>query len=730
MTRARLAALVVLCLLASACESLVEIRVQDIDLEPVDAFAQTIVYAADGSEIATFRFEHREPVEREDLPDVLVDAVVAAEDRRFWDHPGIDPRAIVRAWVANREAGEIVQGGSTITQQLIKITYFPDPENTLERKAIEAHLAWQLEQTATKDEILTDYLNTVYFGSGAYGIEAAARTYFGVTTSELTLPQAALLAGLIRSPETTSPYRDPDLAVAERRRVLDDMVEVGAITREERDAVAVAPLGVVPPPEPPPTRFPYFVEYVKRHLIGDERFGYDEESRWRQLYGGGLRIHTTIDPVLQAHAEQAAHELFSSASDPEVAIAVVRPATGEVVATVGGRDFATSQFDLATQAHRQPGSTFKVFALAAALSRGWRLDDTIESGPGTFDVGGEPWVVRSATSGPLTLREALVRSSNGAFARLGLELGPGAVEGMAHAMGVTSEIGSNPAIVLGGLTHGVSPLEMAGAFATLANGGVHVPPTPIARITDADGEVLWEPRRSPRVALDPATAWLVTDTLREAVERGTGQAARLDRPAAGKTGTVQDHTDAWFVGFTPELAAAVWMGYPDAPRPLVNIRGIPAVQGGDWPARIWRTFMTAALAGEPPRDFPYPDSLVETVLVDPLTGGLATPWCPVTEELTGLPGELPTFTCPVHTGPPPLGGDRATEPATPTTAPSAPPTAAPPLPAPTVTVPPPTTTPTPTPTPTPSPTPTPTPSAIPPGSVPEPPLGPVIVPGG
>ena len=674
----------------------------DIELDPAPQFEQSFVYAADGSLIATLRFNNREPVVFDDLPEHLIQAVISAEDRRFYEHDGVDPRAVARAWVANRRAGGIVQGGSTITQQLIKNRYFPEAQNTLERKSTEAHLAYELEQESTKEQILTDYLNTIYLGAGAYGIEAAAQTYFGVTTAELTVGQSATIAGLIRSPEADSPFDNPQGAVDERRRVTAQMTAEGYLARPDAVAINNQPLGVIPPPDPPSTRYPFFVELVKRTLVEDPTFGVDEPSRWQRLFGGGLRIQTTIDPELQAEAEAAATAYWDQPEDPEVAIAVVRPQTGDLVAMVGGRDFETNQFDLATQGRRQPGSTFKVFGLVAALNSGWRLDQTIQSGSGTFDLGsGDPWSVRSATSGRITLRQALVSSSNGAFARLALDMGPGAVERTAVAMGVTSEVGVNPSTVLGGLREGVSPMEMAGAYATLANNGVHATPRPVVEVTDRDGTVVWEPSELPRVAMDPQTAYLATSAMVDAVAEGTGQQASLgERPVAGKTGTVQNNADAWFVGFTPELSTAVWIGYPESREPLVNIHGEDVVQGGNWPARIWRNFMGDALRGEPIREFTPPAALVETVLVDPLTGGIATPYCPTTVELTGVPGELPTYTCPLHTAPPVVA------------APLPVPTSGP-VPVPTATgvpTPLPTTTATPTPTPTPSPTPTPVPT--------------------
>ncbi|HUH07224.1 MAG TPA: transglycosylase domain-containing protein [Egibacteraceae bacterium] len=639
-----------LCLLLSGCGQLVTVDTAPIDLKPIDTPEQSLVYAADGSLIATLRLDNREKVKREDLPDVLVDAVIAAEDRRFLSHDGVDLRAIARAALANQRAGHIVEGGSTITQQLIKNRYFPKAEETLERKALEAHLARNLEKDKTKDEILVDYFNTVYLGAGAYGIQAAARTYFGIDVAELDLAQAALVVGLIRSPESASPYEHPERAAAVRASVLGAMVEVGSIDADLARELAASPLGVQPKPPPPLTRFPYFVEHVKRALISDERLGPDEASRVRQLLGGGLRIHTTIVPDLQRKAEAAAAAFWSGPDDPEVSLAVVRPSDGHIVATVGGRDFAVSQFDLATQAQRQPGSIFKTFALVAALRSGAHPDDLYDSGSGLLSLGGrDTWRVRSQTAGKLSLREATVRSSNGAFARLALELGGARIAGQAGAMGVTSEVGDNPAIVLGGLREGVNPLDMASAYATLATGGVHIPATPVAWIENADGDLLWEPHDDPQIPVDPESAWVATDTLRQVIERGTGRRARLDRPAAGKTGTVQDYTDAWFVGYTPQLSTAVWVGYPNQRRPLVGIHGVSRVEGGTWPARIWREFMMAAHEGEPILEFPYPEHLQVTLEIDPTSGGLATQWCPLTKEVTGLRGELPGYFCPLHT---------------------------------------------------------------------------------
>ena len=621
--------------------------------KPSSVAEQTLVYASDGSVIATLRVQNRVTIDRDDVPQVLVDAVLGAEDRRFYRHDGIDVRAIARAALANQRAGTVVQGGSTITQQLVKNRYFRDAPQTLRRKSAEMRLALRVELERSKDEILTDYLNTIYLGEGAYGVQAAARHYFGIDAARLRLPQAALLAGLIRSPETNSPSRHPVAARAARRRALAGMVATGAIGPRRARWAAGQPLGVRARAASPTTRYPYFVEYVKRVLLANPALGPDEASRVSALYRGGLRIHTSIDPNLQAKAEAAASAHLPDNSDPEVAIAVIRPRSGRVVAAVGGRDFRRLQFDLATQAHRQPGSAFKTFALVAALRSGMRLDDLMDSGSATLlgSDGDDPWPVSSSTVGQLSLDRALALSSNGAFARLAVELGGPRIAEQAQAMGVTSDTGSNDAIVLGGLRHGVTPLEMASAYATLANTGIHVPPMPIVKITDAEGSLLWHPTPDPRVAVDPENSYLSTQALQEVVESGTGQAARLPRPAAGKTGTTQNYRDAWFVGFTPQLAASVWVGHT-RPRPMYDVHGVSRVEGGTFPARIWQSFMTAALAGKPVRPFPYPSRLAVTVRVDPASGLLAAPWCAPGVVHTALPKQLPTSSCPQPPPPP------------------------------------------------------------------------------
>ncbi|CAN5226397.1 hypothetical protein BH20ACT8_BH20ACT8_10030 [soil metagenome] len=436
-----------------------------------------------------------------------------------------------------------MQGGSTITQQLIKNRYFPDAQDTLERKADEAVLALELERVTDKDGILVDYLNTVYFGAGAYGVQAAALAYFGVDVDELELPQAALLVGLIRVPESASPHREPERALAERQRVLDALRDTGRVDAAAHAWSSAAPLGVLPPPTPPATRYPHFVAHVVRTLLEDETFGPDEATRVRRLYGGGLRVHTTIDPRVQGHAQEAAAAELGGPADPEVGIAVVDHRTGDLVAAVGGRDFTASQFDLATQARRQPGSAFKTFTLVTALRSGYRLDDQLDGSALVHErgTGSAPWRVRSAGGSP-TLAEATARSNNEAFARLRLALGPARVAQQARAMGVPGELGTNEAVLLGGLEEGVSPLAMATAYGSLANGGIRERPRAVTKITSAAGELLWQPATEPWVAADAATAYLATIAparRRRGRNRDRGQAGRSarrrqDRHVAGQ----------------------------------------------------------------------------------------------------------------------------------------------------------------------------------------------------
>lgn len=621
------------------------------------------ILASNGSVLATLFIENREPIGLSEISPTLRRAVLAIEDARFYAHRGYDAKAVVRAALANQRAGRTVQGGSTITEQYVKNLYFPDGRpRSLRQKVVEAELAWKLEQRRSKDQIFEAYLNTVYLGNGAYGVKAAAEQYFGREASSLTLSEAALLAGLIRSPERDNPRRSPEQALERRNRVIDRMAALRMIGPEESAATRSAPLGLVAPPVGDVVE-PHVVEYVKRAVLADPAFGHDETDRARFLFQSGADIRTTIDLGLQRLARRAVDSVLGRPGDPEAALVALDPRTGHVLAMIGGRDFAASQVNLALGADgggsgRQPGSAFKPFVLAAAFERGIRPNATYSSSPPVIRVSRtEVWRPENAEGrgyGPLNLTDATVHSVNAVFARLGMDVGPARVAGMARRMGITPTLTPHPSVSLG--SEEVSPLDMASAYATLANYGVHLGPTPILRAELPRGRQV-TPGTLVSRAMDPGTAWLVTDILRGVIERGTGTRAQLDRPAAGKTGTSQTYADAWFVGYTPDLVTAVWVGYPQGRVPMRSVHGI-RVFGGTFPAMIWRMFMQDALAGRPPLPLDPPASDMVEIAIDPATGLLAGPYCAGSQIVLVLRQLAPTGTCSPPPAPPaPLPAD-------------------------------------------------------------------------
>jgi membrane peptidoglycan carboxypeptidase len=664
----------------------------DLELIPRSPAVQSVVHDADGGTLAVLRREYREPVSLLAVPRHLVDAVLTAEDRRFYDHRGVDVRAVARAALANHTSGRAQQGGSTITQQLVKNLYLPEAERTSATKLREAVLARELERERTKADILEDYLNTVYFGEGAHGVQAAAWTYFRAEVSDLDLAQSALLAAVIRAPETLAPTRAAEAVRPRRDDVLRRMADAGLIGTDERDEAIAAPIEVHTRPPAPETREPHFVDLVVRTLLADPRFGATEAERATRLYEGGLQVHTTLRPQLQdlARATLAAH--LPDPDDPEAAIAVVDPATGHVLAATGNRAYDELQFDLATQARRQPGSTFKTFVLAGAVADGHPPATVLDGRQGVVEAaGGERWEVRNydrRNHRDITLAEATRTSVNAAFARLGHEVGIGRVAGLARAMGVRSPVPDDePQIAIGGGELAVTPLDLAAAYGTLANLGTHVPTTPVTRIEDAEGTTVWLPDTTGRPALPPSAAHVTTEVLREVVEAGTALAAQVPGwEVAGKTGTTSDHADAWFAGYTPVLSTTVWVGHAEGRVPLVDVAGVDRVTGGTLPARIFADFTTAALAEVEPVPFTLPDEEYELVDLDPATGLLAAAWCPGRTER--LPRVLvPRETCPEP--PPPSEPDPPTEPDPPPAsvarrepAPTTPPPATPPAPSP------------------------------------------------
>lgn len=648
----RAAGVLVIALVAAAC------AVEPIEDPGIGAGSLTsTVYAADGTALTDWHAgEDRVLVTYDDLPRHLVDAVVAIEDQRYWVHPGVDVRAVARAVQANLDAGEVVQGGSTITQQYVKNVLLT-PEVTLDRKMEEITLALGLEKTLTKQEILERYLNTSYFGNGAYGVGAAARRYFGVTPAALTLDQAALLAGLIRDPNALDPYQYPNAALARRETVLDKMVELGWLAAAEADAAAATPLDLLPTGAADRSLFPYFTDEVRRRLLAEPALGETAEERFALLNGGGLKIYTTIDPAAQMAAEAAVASVLPD-DGPSAALAAVDPRTGYVIALVGGADYydttdPVAQFNLATLGQRQPGSAFKPFALAAALAADIPLDTEFTGGRSvTVSTPGGAWRVENFNSlsyPDLTLLEATVFSVNVVYARLMEMVDPQAVADVAAAAGVTTPLEALPSLALG--AQEVTVLDMASGYATFAAGGLHIDPIFVTRIEDSDGRVIFEAVPTVERALDATVAEQVTAALAEVVRRGTGQEAKIGRPVAGKTGTSEGQYDAWFVGYTAELSAAVWVGFPQGDRPLEAPHTPYTITGGTWPAQIWARFATGALSGIPYRDLPDADTddLV-SVEIDLSTGYLAGPLCPRSHVATVHlhPDAVPTVTCPIH----------------------------------------------------------------------------------
>ena len=527
------------------------------------------------------------------------------EDRRFFEHRGIDVRGIARAVWQDLRNRAVVEGGSTITQQFVKNAYVKS-SRSFERKLKEAALAWQLEQQWPKDRILTAYLNTIYFGNGAYGIEQASRVYFRHRASSLTLAESALLAGIPADPARYDPAANPRQAKARRHTVLRAMLDQGDITRAEYWRADHEPL-----PEPADIRLPgiqgpapYFTNYVKQQLV--DAYG------TARVFGGGLRVRTSIDLGLQRIAREAIAKWLPEDDGPSAALVAVDPRDGRVLAMYGGRNFAESQFNLAVQGERQPGSAFKPFALAAALDQGISPTTSFVSAPVTISLGDRLWHVENyegSNLGTVDLETATTYSDNTVYAQLTELVRPQAVAAMARRLGIQSPIKGYFSVTLGG--EAVNPLEMARAYATFANGGQRVDGALMGNVPRAVLSI-GEKKNIPytREALGQNEAAIVNRLLQGVVESGTGKRAQLSdgRPVAGKTGTTENYGDAWFVGYTPQLAVAVWVGYPDRLRPMLDEYHGSPVAGGTFPAQIFKSFMEKALPklDAAPEAFPSP----------------------------------------------------------------------------------------------------------------------------
>jgi len=712
----------------------------EFDINIPEQAESSIVLASDGTLITTLVApENRTSARRlEEIPEIARNAVIAIEDERFYKHDGFDLKGILRAARSNLEAGGISQGGSTITQQYVKLAIIENVEQTASRKLEELWYATRLEDEYGKDFILLQYLNTVYFGHGAYGIKAAAQTYFNKDISEISINEAALLAGLLKAPSRYDPFRNYSQSLRRSHLVLDRMVANGFITPEQRDEATVSPPKLEEYKPRLETEYPagHFVEEVRKWFLENPAFGANRSIREMLLYEGGVRIETTIDLGLQAAAEKAVeNHLPANQNLPDASVVVIDPQTGQIIAMVGGRDFFAEEDDakvnLAIGNGRQAGSSFKPIGLAAALESGWEVTATYpapnvleffipgadkdnrvwwvsgglnghdadepkfekglmalfqflvreghieipedhtetieyrddpEDDPEFVDVRLNEWInnrkweysmnslfdyrIKMLEDVPgwswepiedtelipmdeppvVDLTRATRSSYNTVFAQLSMQMGAERVVNLARRLGVKSPVQPVNSNVLG--TSNVTLLDMASAYGTFANRGVYTPPSMVTRVTQMDGTPLWKWNRELERALDSKLVDQLTWVLEGTITEGTGHRAKIGRPAAGKTGTTQNYADALFVGYTPQIATAVWVGYPKGQIPMVPPLTERKVYGGTFPALIWKDVMLAAHADLPVKDFATPPASSTTTIPD--KGGLIMP------ELIGL----------------------------------------------------------------------------------------------
>ena len=606
-------------------------------LETIQPLQGTQVFDENDESISEYQVERRIFMPLPSIPRALRDALIATEDKRFYSHFGLDPIGILRALYQNYRRGRFAEGGSTITQQLTKVLFLT-PDKSLERKLKEAVLALELERRYSKDRILEMYLNQVYFGQGAYGVEAAARTYFGKPVSDLDLGEAALLAWLPRAPSAYSPFDHPAAAKRRREVVLNRMVDAGLLKPADAKRIAASDLGLLPP-ERRRTSGQYFLDYVQQAL--EARFGAD------MVFKGGLHAYTSLSPSMQLLAEQSlrdglrAVEARSSGpgtDHPEGAILTIDPQTGYIKAMVGGFDFFRSEFNRAVAARRQPGSAFKPFVYVAAVEAGFTPATVIDDSPVTYPLGrnGKPWKPDNYDRkfrGPTTLQQAVEESINVVTVKLQERIGVDRTIRVARRVGISSPLNADLTLALG--TSDLSLLELTSAYSALANQGVWVEPTAIRYVTDAQGKLLFEGVPQGTEAMAPAVAYVITHMLEGVVERGTGQGANvLGRAIAAKTGTSNDYSNAWFIGFTPHVVTGVWVGY-DRPRSLGREE-----TGSRVAVPIWTSYMSKVLTHTAKEDFPVPDG-VTVVLVDEDPSGE----CLRPVPMAFLIGTEPAVTC-------------------------------------------------------------------------------------
>ena len=587
----------------------------------------TKVYSDDGEIIGEFFLEKREIVSLDRMPAHLVQAFVASEDNRFFHHRGLDYLAILRAFLRNIFSGEIVQGGSTITQQVVK-SLLLSPEKRFSRKIREAILAYRIEKYLSKEDILHLYLNQIYLGHGAYGVAAASESYFGKPIEELTLAESAMLAGLPQAPSKISPYTHLEQAKKRQSYVLNRMVEEGFISDREAQEAAKAPIKIVGRPNPFLEKAPYFVEYIRRYV--EEKYGKDA------LYRDGLQVYTTADLNAQQAAQEALEaglteiekrqKLPTSGAALEGALVSIDLETGYLKAMVGGREFRKSQFNRAMQARRQTGSAFKPIVYASALDKGYTPSTLITDSPVVFRWGDRTWKPKNFEDkfhGPITLRTALTHSVNTVTVRIAQDVGVEYIREYARHLGISSSLHNDLSMALG--TSSLPLYELTKAYAVFANQGKAFQPIFIKKILDRHGNLLEENRplfslKEPsdeEQLISPQTAYLMTHLMEGVVQNGTGWRAKaLGRPAAAKTGTTDQFFDAWFIGYTPEYITGVWVGFDDERSIGENETGSRAA------SPIWVSYMTKVLKDKPVRDFPAPEG-IEFMKVDPRTGEIS-----------------------------------------------------------------------------------------------------------
>lgn len=554
------------------------------------------IYDINGTLLTSLHDEaNREVVDIDDISPHLKRAVLAIEDSYFYSHTGINPSSVGRALLANVQAGSTVEGGSTITMQLVK-NLFLTPERAISRKVAEAVLALRLEQIFTKEEIMEMYLNQVYWGHNNYGVETAAQSYFNKSARDLTLPEAAMMAGLIQAPEQYSPFNNYTQTKQRQVIVLNRMRQLGWITAEEEAAAREAPLLIGEIKSFRRSIAPYVTDATVLEL--KERFGNDAVVK------GGMRVQTTIDLGLQRTAEEVVqrHNARISRMADQMALVAIDPRTHFVKAMVGGVDYQKSQFNRATQAYRQPGSAFKPFVYYAAFATGrYSPDSSIADTPVSYPDGYRSYSPRNydgSFMGNISIRKALEVSRNVPAVRLGQTVGINQIIELCRTLGITSPMPAVTSLPLGSVD--LTPMEMAGAYATFANNGWHSDPTFIVQVTDSTGNVLLDNTPNPQLVLDPWAAAALNDVLQGVIVRGTATSAQIGRPAAGKTGTTDSQRDVWFVGYVPQLATAVWVGN-DNYRPMRS-----GATGGTYAAPVWRDFMRQALVNVPVENFKRP----------------------------------------------------------------------------------------------------------------------------